>query len=319
MLAERMKASISLVATSLALACASQASGARTFGVYVDPAQLPVWSQQVGVAPTLVAKFEAFSQKRTLDDWLAQVQAQHVSKVLVTWEPWQPVPVSASPAAQSAPQPGYRNRDIVHGVQDAYIRSFARSLARFPGTVYLRYAHEMNGTWYPWSSDARQYPRAWRHVVRIFRAVGAADVRFVWSPNLNLYEARTPWLRNLKRYWPGAGYVDDVGATTINFGGTRARFYTVTRVASRLTVMRKLYKKPVMLTETNTAFDQRLPWLTGMRKLLRRTPWIRALVWSQLKSRGQASIPGAGLLNWDVRKDPAAATVIRGIANNLQR
>ena len=35
---------------------------------------------------------------------------------------------------------------------------FARSLARFPGTVYLRYAHEMNGYWYPWSRDARGVP-----------------------------------------------------------------------------------------------------------------------------------------------------------------
>src|SRR3954452_7842272 len=310
----RPVASIPIAAMSLALACASPAS-ARTFGVYVDPAQLPAWSQQVGATPALVARFEQFSQKRTLDDWLGQVQAQHVSKALVTWEPWQPVPVSAE---ESAPQPGYRNRDIVHGVQDAYIRTFARSLGRFPGVVYLRYAHEMNGTWYPWSSDARQYPRAWRHVVRIFRAVGAADVRFVWSPNLNLYEARTPWLRNLKRYWPGAKYVDYVGATTINFGGTRARFYTVTRIASRLRVVRKLYKKPLMLTETSTAFDQRVSWLSGMRRLLRRTPWIRALVWSQLKSRGQASIPGAGVLNWNVRNDPAAATLIRGIATDLQ-
>jgi mannan endo-1,4-beta-mannosidase len=315
----RRSTSIPLVATSVALACAAPASAARSFGVYTDPSQLLAWSQQVGAAPTLVARFEAFSQKRTLDDWLAQVQVQHVSKVLVTWEPWQPVPVSASPADQSRPQPGYRNRDVVHGVQDSYIRSFARSLSRFPGVVYLRYAHEMNGTWYPWSADARQYPRAWRHMVRIFRSAGAANVRFVWSPNLNLYEARKPWLRKLRPYWPGAGYVDDVGATTINFGGTRARFYTTTRVASRLDVLRKLYKKPLMLTETNTAFEQRLPWLTGMRKLLRRTPWIRALVWSQLKSRGQANTPGVGRLDWDVRKDPSSAAVLRGIADDLQR
>ena len=69
---------------------------------------------------------------------------------------------------------------------------FARSLAGFHGTVDLRYAHEMNGTWYPWSHDPIGYRRAWRHVVRVFRAAGAANVRFVWSPNPSLYLPPAP-------------------------------------------------------------------------------------------------------------------------------
>ena len=93
--------------------------------------------------------------------------------MLVSWEPWTPVPAALGVDAQSKPQPGYRNIDIARGAQDRYIMRFARSLARFPGTVWLRYAHEMNGYWYPWSRDARAYRWAWRRIVRLFGVAGA--------------------------------------------------------------------------------------------------------------------------------------------------
>ena len=88
------------------------------------------------------------------------------------------------------PSRGYRNIDIARGAQDRYIMRFARSLARYPGTVWLRYAHEMNGYWYPWSRGARAYRWAWRRIVRLFGVAGADNVRFVWSVNANLYDAR---------------------------------------------------------------------------------------------------------------------------------
>jgi mannan endo-1,4-beta-mannosidase len=288
-------------------------SAQRTFGVYTDPSQLDAWASAVGARPQMLAKFESFSQARPLDDWLTQVTQQGISRVLVTWEPWKPVPTSLGNLQQSVPQPGYRNRDIVLGVQDSYIRRFARSLARFPGTVYLRYAHEMNGTWYPWSHDAANYRRAWRRVVRMVRGVGARNVRFVWSPNANMYETRARWLRNLRRYWPGAGYVDDVGTTVIDFGGSRRHFYTIDRFSTRFRILRQLYRKPLMLAETNTAYAGRVSWLRSLRRALRGMPWIRSVDWSQLTSRGQALIPGVGLLNWDVRQDPQSAAQLRGI------
>ncbi|MFL5827958.1 MAG: glycoside hydrolase family 26 protein [Thermoleophilaceae bacterium] len=292
---------------------ASGATPARTFGVYVDAAHVGEWSASVGASPQMVAKFESFSLNRTIDDYLGAAKQQGMSRVLVSWEPWKPVPTSLGPLAQSYPQAGFRNRDIVRGVQDTYIRRFARSLARFKGVVYLRYAHEMNGTWYPWSRDPRQYPRAWRHIVRVFRSVGARNVRFVWSVNPNLYESRRVWLRNVRRYWPGAAYVDYVGSTMINFGGERKKTYLVRRFAPRFRDLRREYRKPVMLTEVNTDYTGRVQWLRNLRQMLRSMPWVRSVVWSQLTSRGQALNKGVGELNWDVQRDPAAAGVLRAI------
>jgi mannan endo-1,4-beta-mannosidase len=290
----------------------------RLFGAYVDPWHLGEWSSHVGVAPQLVAKFESFSQDRTIDAFLQEVQNQGVTRAMVSWEPWKPVPAQLGPQRQAQPQPGYRNIDVATGSQDAYIRRFARSLAGFHGVVYLRYAHEMNGFWYPWSSDPPAYVAAWRRIVRIIRREGARNVRFVWSVNPNLYESRGAWLRKLRRYWPGRGYVDVAGSTMINFGG--AKDYTVSRFEPRLRELRRVFREPVFLTETNTDRADRVSWLRGLRRMLERAPWIRALAWSQLPSRGKAqNAANVGDMSWSVTSDPRSAALLRAIARDGSR
>jgi beta-mannanase len=266
----------------------------------------------------MVARFEAFSRGGYLETFLRESEARGLARVMVSWEPWKPVPIALGDA-QSLPQRGYRNRDILHGAQDPYIRRFARSLATFKGVVYLRYAHEMNGTWYPWSREPRLYVLAWRRIVRVFRAVHAVNVRFVWSVNPNQYEGKRPWLAHLRLYWPGARWVDYVGSTMIDFGGTRRARYQIDRFGPRLQILRRAYRKPLMLTETNTEYEGRVDWLRKLRRMLRSMPWIRAVVWSQLRSRGQTHLKGSGELNWDVQTDPASAIVLRGIIADGRR
>ena len=287
----------------------------RVFGVYVDPWHVDDWARAIGAAPQAVAKFEAFARNRTVDQYAVEAERQGIRRMLVSWEPWETVPASLGLAAQSRPQAGYTNAEIADGAQDTYITRFARSLAAFRGTVWLRYAHEMNGYWYPWSYDARAYRRAWRHIVRLFHAAGADNVRFVWSVNANLYEPETAWLRNLHLYWPGSRYVDDIGMTMIDFGGQKD--YAVARFAPRLRMVHDAFRKPVVLAETNTEYTGRVAWLRDLRAYLRRTPWIRAVMWSQLPSRGQAHRGGGGgQVDWDVQRDPAAAAKLRGIVDD---
>lgn len=286
----------------------------RAFGVYVDPWHVDDWARAVGAGPSMVAKFEAFSQRRTLDRDVVQVEKIGLKQMLVSWEPWTPVPASLGAERQSAPQPGYRNIDIARGAQDGYILRFARSLARFDGTVYLRYAHEMNGYWYPWSHGPSAYVLAWRRMVRIFDAAGARNVRFVWSVNPSLYESAAAWHRDLMRYWPGSQYVDDIGSTMIDFGGIKT--YPVARFAPRLRWLRARFGKPLVLTETNTSFDGRVEWLTDLRTMLREMPWIRVVAWSQLPSRGTAQTVGTGVLDWNVQKDPPAAAELAAIIHD---
>lgn len=283
----------------------------RAFGVYVDPWHVDDWARTVGAAPQLVAKFEAFSNRRTVDKWLVQSAKIGIRRVMVSWEPWAPVPAAYGTQQQAAPQPGYRNLDIARGSQDRYMLAFARSLARFRGTVYVRFAHEMNGYWYPWSRDPRAYVLAWRRMVRIFDVAGARNVRFVWSVNPNLYESTRAWRRSVKPYWPGRRYVDAVGSTMIDFGGVKS--YPVARFEPRLRWLRSTYRKPIVLTETNTAYADRVAWLGDLRALLRRSPWIRVVAWSQLPSRGKVHQRGTGIVDWDVQTDAPAAAALQGV------
>jgi mannan endo-1,4-beta-mannosidase len=283
----------------------------RLFGVYVDPWHLDDWTKEVGAAPQVVAKFEAFSTGRTIDEFIDEAERRGVRRLLVSWEPWKPVPTSLGIAAQFSPQLGYRNADIASGWQDDYLERFARSLARFHGLVYLRYAHEMNGFWYPWSHDSRGYRRAWRHVVTVVRHAGARNVRMVWSVNPSLYVPERKWLKRLHSYWPGRRYVDLVGSTVINFGGRKD--YGVQRFAPRLRALRRLYRKPMMITEANTEYRDRIVWLRRFRRMLRTMPWIKAVAWSQLPSRGKAHLRSVGNLAWDVQRDPTAAALLRSI------
>jgi mannan endo-1,4-beta-mannosidase len=289
---------------------ANVSTSVRAFGIYVDPWHVDEWARAVGAQPTMVAKFEAFSRRRTIDDFIDEAERQGIRKLLVSWEPWKPVPASLGVVAQARPQPGFRNRDIAAGAQDSYIRAFARSLATFDGTVFLRYAHEMNGFWYPWKRDPAAYRSSWRHVVTLVRE-HAGNVRFVWSANPNLYLQFDRWDRRLRPYWPGRGWVDYVGSTMINFGGRK--HYTIERFAPRLRRLRATYRKPLVLTEVNTNYAGRVQWLRGLRRMLTRMPWIRSLAWSQLPSRGQVHMKHVGELNWDVQRDPPSAHVIREI------
>jgi hypothetical protein len=283
----------------------------RAFGVYVDPWHVDDWARSVGAAPQLVAKFEAFANGRTIDPWLAQAHRIGIRRLLVSWEPWAPVPASWGTAQQAQPQAGYRNIDLARGSQDRYMLRFARSLARFPGVVDLRFGHEMNGYWYPWSRGAQAYVWAWRRMVRIFAVAGARNVRFVWSVNPNLYESAGAWRRGLRAYWPGRRYVDAVGSTMIDFGGVKA--YPVERFAPRLRWLRRAFGKPLVLTEVNTQYAGRVEWLRDLRAMLATMPWIDAVTWSQLPSRGKVHQTGTGVVDWDVRGDAAAGSELAAI------
>jgi hypothetical protein len=289
----------------------------RLFGVYVDPWHLDDWARSVGPAPQLVAKFEAFANHRTIDPWLEQAHRIGVRRLLVSWEPWAPVPAAWGTALQARPQPGYSNLDIARGAQDRYMLRFARSLARFPGVVDVRFGHEMNGYWYPWSRGARAYVYAWRRMVRIFDAAGARNVRFVWSVNPNLYESARAWRRGLRAYWPGSRYVDAVGSTMIDFGGVKT--YPVARFVPRLRWLHRTFAKPLVLTEVNTQYAGRVAWLRDLRAMLATMPWIEAVAWSQLPSRGKVHQVGTGVVDWDVRADaPAAAELAAIIGDGLR-
>jgi hypothetical protein len=100
---------------------------------------------------------------------------------------------------------------IASGREDAVLRARAAAVRDFGHPLFLRFAHEMNADWYPWSGvrtraagvadPAALYVAAWRHVHDVFAAAGATDVVWVWSPNRVSIPA-APW-NAAERYYPG--------------------------------------------------------------------------------------------------------------------
>ena len=161
----------------------------RAFGVYVDPWHVDDWARNVGAAPQLVAKFEAFSRRPDDRPLPRETERSGIRRVMVSWEPWRRCRRRFGTERAAAPQPGYRNVDIARGAQDPYIRRFARSLARFRGTVYLRYGARDERLLVPVEPRCARPTCAPGGASSASSTVaGARNVRFVWSVNPNLYE-----------------------------------------------------------------------------------------------------------------------------------
>lgn len=294
-------------------------AGTREFGIHSDPWHVDDWADAVGARPTMVMGFEQWHRERTLDNQFEEAHRQGLSLFMVTWEPWVPVPAALGQEAQYADQPEYNNAAIASGQSDDYIADFAASVASSGLTVYIRYAHEMNGNWYPWSRDPENYVLAWRRVVDIFRAQGATNARFVFSLNPSLYHEPDRWQEIAEQYWPGEDYVDLLGTSMINFGGQKD--YAVAEFAERIELMRAVFGKDVIITELNTAFEGRVKWLADLRTwLATEAHWVRGVVLSQVESRAQAQLGArVGDLSWSVTTDPETRPVMRGMVEELTR
>lgn len=101
---------------------------------------------------------------------------------------------------------------------DAYIQTWVAAAAAYGRPVYIRSAHEMNvpGA-HPWSMGVNgntpaQFVAAWRYIVDRFRAGGATNVKWVWSPNT--VDTDKP----LTGLYPGDAYVDMIGLDGYNWG-----------------------------------------------------------------------------------------------------
>jgi cellulose synthase/poly-beta-1,6-N-acetylglucosamine synthase-like glycosyltransferase len=218
---------------------------------------------------------------RLRQDWLGAVDRAG-SVPMIVWEPW-----ARPPGSYASPDQAAASTDaIASGRYDKYIRSWARGLADYRRPVLIKFMHEANGWWYPWSvglngNTPRDYIRAWRHVHDLFRAAGATNVSWVWSLNSG-YGINRPYSPD--DFYPGADYVDWVGVSGMNWGTTQSwSEWTSARTmfADDYDQLRK-FDKPIMISEVATV-DQggdSAAWVTQAFDTFRKSfPLIRAVVW----------------------------------------
>lgn len=202
---------------------------------------------------------------------------------------------------------------IVSGSTDSYLRATARVVKAYRRPVYIRLAQEMNGDWFPWSGDPALYVSFWRHVWRVFHAAHAANVRWIWGPDLLTYRDQPTFEAATAPYWPGDRYVNIVGPTMVEFAfesncEVDCRF-------QRIDWLHSSYGKPVWLAETKVDAAERYAWLESLKPALAAAPWVRAIVWSETTSRAQENgQPGVGDMNWSLTADPFARRLLSAAA-----
>lgn len=245
--------------------------------------------------------------------WYQGVWDHAVRPHLAVWDPLGiTAQISWMPSATGGGDPVAA---ILSGSQDAIIDEFAREARRYRKPFFLRLAHEMNGDWMDYGSKAGRNPAdfisAWRYVWKRFRAAGATNAVWIWSPNWNSSPPE-PW-NDLSAYYPGDAFVDWVG---VDFYGL---MWEDAPVATQLdSVYSRFSRKPVMVAETAAAdcshyfagvTHTKDQWIYSLFAELAVRPAVRAFYWFNIDKEADWRV--------DSCPNPAALDAFRqGVADS---
>ncbi|UCD35644.1 MAG: hypothetical protein JSU90_02085, partial [Nitrospiraceae bacterium] len=196
------------------------------FGIYrfhepLEEYELQSIEETCGTPLHIISVYRAWNRCSVRDDraWLDRLRGAS-RDILLTWEPW------LLPADGEMPydQPDFSLNTIASGRYDGYIRSFARELATFPRTVFLRIMHEMNGDWYPWcgtvnGNSSEDYIVAWNHIRDLVNREAPSGIQWVWCPYASSYPETL--LNRMEDYFPGDEVIDWVAIDGYNWGCDR--------------------------------------------------------------------------------------------------
>lgn len=265
----------------------ADASAAIRLGVYSaapgqpsaleDPAILDKYIAKVGRAPAYVHDYGNVTDPLLTPSEVENLRS-HGTGVMMTWQLFKS---GWSGDVITLP-------DLAAGRYDAALRASAQQARGLPFEVMIRFAHEMNGDWYPWSPGGAagnvgsNYVNAWRHMVSVFRQEGATNVKWVWSPNVD-YDGTYPFAA----YFPGDEWVDYVALDGYNWGtsGQGANeWQSVSQVfSSAYSKLTQMSAKPVMIAETSAseAGGDKAAWIRQgfLKEIPQRFPRVTDVVW----------------------------------------
>jgi mannan endo-1,4-beta-mannosidase len=262
-------------------------------GVY-EPQSPASWSQiteftsSTGVKPRIVVYYSAWNDPFSTS--FAQTAWDHDAYVLVQLQP-----------------NGVTLASIAAGGSDSYLRSYADAVIAFGHPVILSFGHEMNGNWYSWGythTPAATFVAAWRHIVRVFRAAGAANVTWLWAVN-----SITGAASSLSQWWPGAAWVNWTGIDGYYFEPADT-FESV--FGSTIADIRTFSSAPLLIAETavGTTSDRESQidaLFAGVR-----SDGLAGVVWFD-----EAQHAGLYHQDWRLENDPSALAAFVAAAAQL--
>ena len=200
--------------------------------------------------------------------------------------------------------------EIVAGTHDAAITKQAQEAKALGVQILMRWGHEMNGNWYPWSGSSNggadagaaggpaKYVAAYRHVHDIFVQVGATNVVWIWC--INVADVPAEDWNHWTNYYPGDDYVDWVGLDAYNWGSSSSCciWESFTDLVDS-PYQDYAARKPIMLPETASAEvgGDKGAWIAAMHQAIE-TQYtdIKGVVWFDINKETDwriASSPGS--------------------------
>jgi hypothetical protein len=208
------------------------------------------------------------------------------------------------------PGPGggeFTDARIAAGSQDAYITAWAKAAKQWEHPFFLRFAWEMNGSWFPWGAGhegttAADYVAMWRHVHDIFNAVGVPGATWVWCPNIDPYHNRTPFAS----VYPGDAYVDWTCLDGYNGANPWTSFAGLFRSSYEAITDSIAPTKPMIVGETATTESggSKAEWIGDLLEGLPiEFPRVRGLLWFDKVEAG----PG-GQSDWPIESSRGSSS-----------
>ena len=154
----------------------------------------------------------------------------------------------ATPLVQVNPN-GVTLAAISAGKYDSYLSSYADEIRSYGHPVILSFGHEMNGYWYSWGyghTSPATFVAAWRHVVKLFRVLGAQNVTWMWTVNI-INDAHGGDIPRPGPWWPGSSYVNWVG---IDGYYLKPSWQFAPLFGPTISAVRALTGDPILIAET---------------------------------------------------------------------
>ena len=210
------------------LTAAGSYTGLAAQGVPQSYAGVTAFTRATGIEPNLVTYYSGWLEP--FNTRFAKIAASHGAVPLVQIDPTR-----------------VRLAAIASGQYDSYLTTYAKDVKAYRGHVILGFGHEMNGTWYSWGyrhTSPAMFVAAWRHIVDLFRALGARNVTWLWTINIihpqHNVSSPGPW-------WPGSSYVTWVGIDGYYYSPS----YTFASLfGPTISAVRALTHDPILISET---------------------------------------------------------------------
>jgi beta-mannanase len=226
---------------------------------------------------------------------------------VITWEPFN----GGTTGNTNLDQPAYALSTIIDGKHDTYITQFAEAVKAAKVPIAIRFMHEMNGNWYPWSigvngNTSAEYVAAWKHVWNVFQTVGATNVIWIWAPNV-LRGAQNDV--KLADVYPGDQYVNWIGMSAYeDYESTATQLLNPT-----LDDIRQFTQKDVLITETGAQPNtNKVAWITNFLQWLPQQQNVIGFIWNEY------TLPEGARAAWGFDADPESLQAFRTGIRGLQ-